>query len=147
MTVSLQVTTREKGARKKLQTEDKLPAVVYGPKQESISLAVNRREFEKVFQEAGESSIVSLEGLDEPIEVLVQAVEFHPTKPEILHIDFYAIEVTIDNEAEEIVASAQGAREEEPEPEEAEEVDMEAIAVEEKGKGEEEEGGEAETKE
>ena len=87
MTLKLEVTKRDGTA-----TEGTIPAVVYGPKQDSIALAVNKIAFDKLFKEAGESSIVELEGLEEPIEVLVQEVAFNPVKGGIRHIDFYAIE-------------------------------------------------------
>lgn len=87
MTVTLKVAKREGQA-----AADAIPAVVYGPKQESIPLSLDRREFEKIFQEAGESTIISLDGLDGPVEVLVHDVNFNPVKGGIQHVDFYAIE-------------------------------------------------------
>lgn len=87
MTVTLKVAKRDGRAK-----EDSIPAVVYGPKQESISLSVDRRQFEKLFQEAGESTIISLDGLDGPVEVLVHDVNFNSVKGGIQHVDFYAIE-------------------------------------------------------
>lgn len=94
MTVSLHVTNRTTGstALKSLRAEGKLPGVVYGPKQEPISVTLEKREFEKVFKETGESTIISLEGLEKPIEVLVHDVAFAPSKDGIIHVDFYAIE-------------------------------------------------------
>lgn len=87
MTISLNVTARE-GAL----TAGHIPAVVYGPKQESVSLAIEKQKFEKLFAEAGESTIVVLEGLAEPIEVLVHDVAFDPVRGGVQHVDFYAIE-------------------------------------------------------
>ena len=69
-----------------------IPAVVYGPKQEAISLAINKKVFEKTLSEAGESTIIVLEGAGEPIEVLVHDVDFNPVKGGVRHVDFYAIE-------------------------------------------------------
>lgn len=86
MSISLVVTER-KGA-----AADAVPAVVYGPKQPNVAIAVDRAVFGKLFKEAGESTIITLEGLEAPIEVLVHEVTFHPTKNQITHIDFYAIE-------------------------------------------------------
>ena len=75
-----------------LPVEGSIPAVVYGPKQPSVPVMVGRTDFEKLFKQAGESTIISLEGLDEPIEVLVHDVSFSPTKGGVTHVDFYAIE-------------------------------------------------------
>jgi len=88
MTINLDVKKREKGTKEL----GMLPAVVYGPKQESIAISVDSKSFSKVFEEAGESSIISLKGLDEEIEALVQDVAFNPIKGGINHVDFYAIE-------------------------------------------------------
>lgn len=87
MTISLAVTKREQDA-----VEGHIPAVVYGPKQESIALSLDKKTFEKVFKDAGESTIINLEGLDASIEVLVHDVAFNPIKGGVQHVDFYAIE-------------------------------------------------------
>ena len=93
MKISLSVIARDTtSTRATLQAEDKIPAVVYGPKQESIALSVDRRDFMKTFKEAGESTIIELAGLEEPIEVLVHDLDFHPSKGQVQHIDFYAFE-------------------------------------------------------
>ena len=93
MTITLSVTKRDAAtSRDTLQAEDKIPAVVYGPKQESIALSVDRRDFMKTFKQAGESTIIELTGLDEPLEVLVHDLDFHPSKGLVQHIDFYAFE-------------------------------------------------------
>ncbi|MAZ30012.1 50S ribosomal protein L25 [bacterium] len=91
MTVSLEVKAREGKLIPARELGD-IPAVVYGPKQESLSLAVDKQTFEKLFAEAGESTIITLEGLTEPIEVLVQDVAFNPERGGVVHVDFYAIE-------------------------------------------------------
>ena len=46
---------------KNLRQEGILPAVLYGPKIKNENLEVSLKEFEKVFQEAGESTLISLE--------------------------------------------------------------------------------------
>lgn len=71
---------------------EEIPAVVYGPKQASLSLSVNKQTFERVFAGAGESTIITLEGLSEPIEVLVQDMSFDAARGGVTHVDFYAIE-------------------------------------------------------
>lgn len=69
-----------------------LPAVVYGPKQESIAIECAQRDFEQIFATAGESTIITLTGLDEELEVLVHDVAFNPERGGYQHVDFYAIE-------------------------------------------------------
>lgn len=92
MTLHVSVQKRTNETRAQLQQADMIPGVVYGPKQPTLPISISRAAFEKTFKEAGESTIISLQGLDEPVEVLVHQVDFHPTKPGFLHVDFYAIE-------------------------------------------------------
>lgn len=93
MAITLEVTKRGEGeSASSLRSADKLPAVVYGPKQESIALVVDHRAFEKAFKEGGESTIFNLTGLGEELEVLVHDVAFSAEKGGVIHVDFYAIE-------------------------------------------------------
>ncbi|MFT5036714.1 MAG: large subunit ribosomal protein L25 [Candidatus Azotimanducaceae bacterium] len=89
MTVTLDVTKRDKKTPK---AADAMLGVVYGPKQESISLSLDKRTFEKTLKESGESTIITLKGLGEDIEVLVHDVAFNAEKGGVEHVDFYAIE-------------------------------------------------------
>lgn len=91
MNAKLQVEARTKKIQAARQTGD-IPAVVYGPKQESVPLAIDKQTFSQLFADTGESTIITLEGLDEPIEVLIQDVAFDPERGGIVHVDFYAIE-------------------------------------------------------
>ena len=93
MTITLAVTARDASANSDaIRKAGDVPAVVYGTKQEPISIALSGKEFEKVRKEAGESTIVELTGLDETVEVLIKDVAFHPVKQEVTHVDFYAFE-------------------------------------------------------
>ena len=91
MTTTLSVQKRTTSPEQ-VRAAGNLPAVVYGPKQESIAIECAMRDFEKMFATAGESTIVSLEGLDETLEVLVHDVSFNPERGGYQHVDFYAIE-------------------------------------------------------
>lgn len=75
-----------------VRTAGQLPGVVYGPKQEPISLQVNQLAFEKLYADAGESTIITLTGLGEDIEVLVHDIAFDAARGGAMHVDFYAIE-------------------------------------------------------
>ncbi len=91
MTIKLEVQKRD-AAAETLRAQGKVPAVVYGPKQESVAIAVDKQQFTKTLNEAGESTIITLTGLDEEIEVLVQDVAFNAARGGVEHADFYAIE-------------------------------------------------------
>jgi large subunit ribosomal protein L25 len=94
MTVTLQIEKREVQGKKleALRAEGKLPAVVYGPKHAPENIVLDKVTFEKVLKEAGESTVITLVGAGEEIEVLVHDVAFNAAKGGVMHVDFYAIE-------------------------------------------------------
>lgn len=74
-----------------LRREGVLPAVVYGRAHESTPLSVDQKTFEKLFSVAGESTVITLTGLGEDKQALINEVERHPVSGAFLHADFYAI--------------------------------------------------------
>lgn len=91
--VSITVENREGSLKpNSLRKQGKLPAVLYGRKEKSTPITLSASEFEKIFRDAGESTILTLEGLDESKEALVHDVQYHPVTGLPLHVDFYAIE-------------------------------------------------------
>lgn len=94
MTITLNVTKRVETGKKlgKLRASGALPAVVYGPKHKAMNISLDAKEFDKIFREAGESSVMVLTGVGEDAEVLVQDVAYDPVKGVMRHVDFYAIE-------------------------------------------------------
>lgn len=95
MTYTISATNRtETGKRAHALLKDgRVPAVVYGPKQEALSIALVRGEFEKVLKEAGESSVIELSGVTkEPLQVLIHEVDLDPVTNIARHADLYAIE-------------------------------------------------------
>ncbi len=74
-----------------LRKAGQMPAVVYGPKQEALSIAIPQREFEKLFKAAGESTIVNISVDGESIPTLIHEVDRDPITNAPRHADFYAI--------------------------------------------------------
>ena len=68
-----------------------IPAVVYGAHQKSTSITIEARAFEKVLREAGEATIVSLEGLGTSLPTLIHEVDLDPLTNLPRHVDFYAV--------------------------------------------------------
>lgn len=66
-----------------------LPAVLYGPRIKNLNLTINLKDFEKVYQEAGESSLVSLNVDKKKFLVLIHQVQFDPLSEKPIHVDFY----------------------------------------------------------
>lgn len=88
-----------RNAVKKIKAEGLVPAVIYGPKQETIMLQVPGRDLSEVFSHAaGENILVQLEILDGGDKTntlaLIQEVQHDPLKKDILHVDFQAISAT-----------------------------------------------------
>lgn len=93
MTMTLAVTPRDESTSlETLRANGTVPAVVYGPKQASVAVSIDAKEFDKVRKEAGESTILTLTGLPDQIEVLIKEVDFNPVKQQVIHVDLYAIE-------------------------------------------------------
>ena len=91
--MELAVTKRDIAKKpKSLREEGFLPAVVYGRREESTPISIDRKAFEKVYKAAGASSVVTLTGLDADKSTLIQQVDVHPVSGDILHAAFYAIE-------------------------------------------------------
>jgi large subunit ribosomal protein L25 len=76
----------------KLSKEGQMPAVVYGPKQEALSIALPLLEFKRILRDEGESTVIDLQGLGKPMQVLIHEVDRDPVTSVPRHADFYAIE-------------------------------------------------------
>ena len=79
-------------SNEKLREMGKIPAVFYGPKEESTPITLDSIEFMKVYNEAGTSSIITLHIGDEDHDALIHDVQFHAVSSKPLHVDFYVIE-------------------------------------------------------
>lgn len=69
-----------------------LPAVLYGPKIKSLSLEINTKDFERIFNEAGKSSLIKIEIEGKPkkeFEVLIHEIQKDHIDDRPVHIDFY----------------------------------------------------------
>jgi large subunit ribosomal protein L25 len=88
MELKLSAEIREK---KEKLNKDQLAAVLYGRDQESLSLKMNYNAFDKLFQEAGESNLISLSLGGEIFPVLVKAIQKDVIKGTYIHIDLYKV--------------------------------------------------------
>lgn len=78
-----------------LRKQGRIPAVVYGHGVETRSLDVPALSFSKIFQEAGESTLIDLTVDDQPaVKTLVQEVQREPATGAILHVDFHQVKMT-----------------------------------------------------
>jgi large subunit ribosomal protein L25 len=81
-----------KEAARKVRQQGYIPAVLYGYKGNKI-LSVKANEFERIWAEIGEHSIINLdiEG-KERMEVIVKDFQLDPVDKHIIHIDFLEFE-------------------------------------------------------
>ncbi|MBI5457087.1 50S ribosomal protein L25 [Candidatus Kaiserbacteria bacterium] len=91
----LTLAVNQRDAKESLETLRKngqVPAVFYGPKEEATPIAIDERVFDKIWREAGETTIVNLTGIGDAKQTLIHDVQLHPVTDKPLHADFYVIE-------------------------------------------------------
>lgn len=76
-----------------------LPAVLYGPQVKNLPLELNTKEFYKIYKEAGESSLISLQVENKSFPVLIHDVTRDPVSDNPIHVDFYQPILTKEVEA------------------------------------------------
>lgn len=77
---------------KALRRAGLVPAHVFGNKVETEHVSVKAADFSKAYQQAGESGLIDLRIGEEKIRpVLIRDVQIDPFKGELLHIDFYQV--------------------------------------------------------
>lgn len=119
--VKLTARTRSESGRnavKRVRSRGAVPAVIYGSRQTSANLEVSKRDLEVLLSHAvGESILVDLEIKDGESTKnqlsLIQEVQHHAVRREILHVDFQAVSMTEEITAEitiETVGEADGVK-------------------------------------
>lgn len=80
----------------KLRKAGFIPAVLYGPDIKPLSLSVSTKEFDKVYKEAGESTLLQIEiaGQKGAATALIQDVQRNPISGYPIHVDFYQPRLT-----------------------------------------------------
>ncbi len=99
MDIELTATMRSKsgkGAARTLRKQELVPAVLYGPKMETISLSVTASRLERLMRDMGEESKLLRLTIDEgeksqTKQVLIREVQVHPFRKRFLHVDFYEV--------------------------------------------------------
>jgi large subunit ribosomal protein L25 len=77
---------------RRLHSQGKLAAIVYGHSAEATPLVLDRLEFQKVFVKSGRTRLVDLvvDG-DRTEKVLVREIQTHPRRLGPIHVDFYKV--------------------------------------------------------
>jgi large subunit ribosomal protein L25 len=97
--IELQIDPRSvagKGASRKLRRAGKVPAILYGPKRETVSVMVDAKELGDKIGSNRRSLLVRLQS--EKADVcdrlaLVKELQRHPITGDVLHADFYEVDV------------------------------------------------------
>lgn len=78
-----------------------VPGVIYGPEREPLAISLELNKLEKIYNEAGESTLIdcSIEGEKEAVKVLFQDLQYHPLKNQITHFDLRQIKMGVEMHA------------------------------------------------
>ena len=81
-----------KGASRALRRDGRVPAVVYGEKQEPLSIHVEEKLLMKMLHTGHfMNSVVMIDYKGKPHRTLPKAVDFHPVSSRPIHVDFLRI--------------------------------------------------------
>ncbi|MBE9609228.1 50S ribosomal protein L25/general stress protein Ctc [Chitinilyticum piscinae] len=81
------------GASRRLRKAGRLPAVVYGGSKDAVGVSLDHNEMYYTLQdEKFHTSLInlSIDGATE--QVLLRAVQYHPFKQQVLHVDFQRVD-------------------------------------------------------
>ncbi|MDE2021866.1 MAG: 50S ribosomal protein L25 [Patescibacteria group bacterium] len=91
--LALEITSRTAAeSPEHLRKRGVIPAVYYGPKEGATPIGVDARKLERMWREAGETTIITLKGVGDDKDTLIHDVQFHPVTGALLHADFYVLE-------------------------------------------------------
>jgi large subunit ribosomal protein L25 len=81
-----------KGASRALRREGRVPAVIYGQKNEPVSIHVEEKLLSKMLSTGHfMNSVIMIDFKGEPHRTLPKAVDFHPVSSRPIHVDFLRI--------------------------------------------------------
>jgi len=100
--LNAKIRSKEKEKVNILRKNDYLPGILYGKETGSLPIKVNYKDFEKVWQEAGEGTVINLKlGEKEKTSeypVLIRDIQKDPLSENFIHVDFY--QLPMDKEVE-----------------------------------------------
>ena len=81
-----------KGPNRRLRTQGKIPAVLYGPGLETLSVSVESRDVDQILcSDTGHNTIFKLQVGSNSTDVLIRDYQLDPVKGTLLHADFHAV--------------------------------------------------------
>ena len=91
-------TTTGNGPARRLRISGQIPAVLYGPKTDSVLLSVNKGDLELLFKKGGIGQVVlnlviQKNGETTTRPAMIKELQTHPVSRNFIHIDFYEIKM------------------------------------------------------
>ena len=104
MAITLKANQRQnlkQSVTRELRLEGNVPSVVYGKDKEPITVAVNSIELLKTVRDEGKNAIISLDidGKD-TVDVMLHDYQVDPLKDELIHADFYIVNMSEEMDVE-----------------------------------------------
>lgn len=98
MAITLKALKRDelkRSATKEIRDRGDIPAVVYGKEKEPRTISVNSLELTKTVRDNGINAIMTLD-IDggDTVDVMLHDYQMHPLKNEVLHADFYVVDLS-----------------------------------------------------
>ncbi len=92
--------TDKRSTLTELRNKGHFPANLYGYGTKSVALSVDEPEFIKAYREVGKNGVLKLKVDGKDYSVMVQDMQVHPLKNSVTHVDFLAIDLNKETEAE-----------------------------------------------
>lgn len=117
MAVKLKAAKREdlkSSVIKQLRESGQIPAVVYGKEKEAKTISVDSLALIKTVRDEGRNAVISLDiAGDSAVDVMLHEYQMHPLKDEVIHADFYMIDLSEEMDVEvplRLEGEAQGSK-------------------------------------
>lgn len=90
--IVLNTVVRDMNVRSKdICKQNRIPAVVYGKGEENIFVDFDYQEFRKLYEQAGQNTLIDLMVDGKSVEVLVHSLQYHPVTGNFMHVDLKRI--------------------------------------------------------
>ncbi|WP_026673680.1 50S ribosomal protein L25/general stress protein Ctc [Alkalihalobacterium bogoriense] len=103
MATALQAKVRtdlKRSATKEFRQNGQVPGVIYGKKLDSKPIAVDSVDFIKLIRDNGRNGIISLGVDNNNHQVMVSDIQTDPLKGEVVHVDFFEVDMKSEIDAD-----------------------------------------------
>lgn len=104
MAINLKAKQREdlsRGATNEIRNNGGIPSVLYGKGEEAITISVNNLELLKTLRDEGRNAIITLDVENgDAVDVMLHEYQTDPVKGDVIHADFYVVDMTEEMDVE-----------------------------------------------